>query len=26
MNTNTALVGNTSHSFTSFTTVRLGDT
>ena len=26
MGANTALVGNTSHSFTSFTTVRLGDT
>jgi hypothetical protein len=26
MNLTTALVGNTSHSFTSFTTVRLGDT
>ena len=26
MNSATALVGNTSHSFTSFTTVRLGDT
>ena len=26
MNAATALVGNTSHSFTSFTTVRLGDT